>query len=341
MKYEFGAAADQYFPGKFGNSNNDTAHATFESWVIEWDKFTDANPTAAEGDGVIGNTWANLQVRCPAKRGVDWVSALINGTRTPDYMAMSRAMQEKIRKYLLLAYGSDPNQFKNVPGGGKDPISSFFVYTALPGMNDFTLDGSTLKSNPKGDIVWDVRDSGLTSALSSTFGMNPLQTNLNRIADLLTGIPSLKGSAQFYRNAGQKIMGGVVGNLLTSDPYISFLQGEKTVIDKAKDAFEDLHKAGNLEMEKSLPKFSSALISLVSDFNKNLISLGFGSPQVLRLFAPIVFQSAVQAMFAGAAALPFDLMLDVAVLKGSDAAGITQPPADDQILLRQHITSFA
>jgi hypothetical protein len=83
------------------------------------------------------------------------------------------------------------------------------------------------------------------------------------------------------------------------------------------------------------------LISLVSDFNDRLTNLKFASPQVLRLFAPVVFQSAIQAMLAGTATLPFDALLDVAVLKGSSAADVTEPPPDDQILLRQHITSFA
>lgn len=342
FEYEFGAATQQYFPSKFGNSNNDPKHATFESWVVEWDKFTDANPIAADGDGVIGNTWANLQIRCPAKEGVDWVSALLNGTRAPDYMAMSVAMQEKIRKFLLLAYTSNPGNLSNIPhSSDNDLIGAFFVYTAMPGLNDFTLDGDKLTSKPKGNLVWDVRDTKLTTALTTTFGMNPLQANFGKIAELLTGIPSLKGSAKFYGDTAPQILGGVVRHMLSTDHYISFLQGERAVIDSAQDAFEDLRKAGGAQMQQSLPKFSSALISLVGDFNKNLLSLGFDSPQVLRLFAPVVFQSAIQAMFSGAAILPFDAMLDVAVLKGADLADVAQTPPDEQILLRQHITSFA
>jgi len=341
FEYEFGAAANQYFPGKFGNSNNDPAHATFESWVIEWDKFTDANPTAVDGDGVIGNTWANLQIRCPAKSGIDWVSALINGTRQPDYMAMSRAMQEKIRKYMLLAYASDPNRFANIPADGRDPISGFLVYTALPPLNDFRIDGSELKPNPKGDLVWDVLDSNLSVPITNSLAPGPLQDNLNRIAGLLTGIPNLKSSAGFYKGQAGKIVGNVVQFIPHQNPYINLLQGEKGVIDAAHDAFEKLRKAGNSQLQNSLQKFSSALINLVSVFNVQIAKLNFGAEPVFRLFAPIVFQSAVQAMFAGTAALPFDATLDVAVLKGADAADVSQPPPDDQILLRQHITSFA
>jgi len=341
FEYEFGAAANQYFPNKFGDGNHDPDHSTFHSWVIDWDKFTDSNPAAPEGDGVIGNTWANLQIRCPGKVGVDWVSALINSTVTPDYMAMSRAMQEKIRKYLLLAYASDPSRLKNFPRV-KDatPISAFFVYTALPGLNDFKLDGNTLTSKPNGAIMWDPTNSSLTHALTTTFGMKPMQENFKRIADLLTGIPELKGFASSYEDKAPQIMSSVLDQLTVADFYVRFLMAENDVINKVQKAFDRLRNAALSQSEKSLPEFSSALISMVSDFNGRLTDLKFASPQVLRLFAPIVFQSAIQSMLAGTAALPFDALLDVAVLKGSSAADVTEPPPDDQILLRQHITSF-
>jgi hypothetical protein len=46
-------------------------------------------------------------------------------------------------------------------------------------------------------------------------------------------------------------------------------------------------------------------------------------------------------MFAGAAALPYDALLNVAVLKGAIIADPTQPPSPDQVLLSQQITSFS
>jgi len=68
-------------------------------------------------------------------------------------------------------------------------ISAFLVYTALPGRNDYTLDGSTLKPNPKGDIVWDVRRPDLAAAMTQAFAVDPLGQNLSKIAALLGGIP--------------------------------------------------------------------------------------------------------------------------------------------------------
>jgi hypothetical protein len=329
FEYDFGPAATQYFPAQFGA----TSPAPFSSWVDDWDKATGAQV----GQGVIGNTWVNLQIRSRAKSGVDWVSALLDGAQAPDYKAMSVAMQNAIRKYLLVAYGDNPSQFANVPG--KNMISAFLLYTALPGLNDFSFDGSTLKPNPK-DIVWDVRDPQLATAVTQAFAGPPLRQNLSKIANLLAGIPELKSSAQFYQNADAQILGFVLQNLQTTDPYITLLQNEKAVIDGAKEAFESFRQAGGKQLQQALPQFSTALVKLVTDFNSSLMSLSLNAPQVMRLFAPLVFGAAIDAMFADAAPLPQDALMDVAVLKGTSLQDPAQPPSQDQIVLRQHVTSF-
>ncbi|HTT32648.1 MAG TPA: hypothetical protein VMH48_03515 [Methylomirabilota bacterium] len=338
--YEFGPSAAAYFSNVFGAKNPDPNRAPFGSWVKDWDSFAAQSPGATGVAGVIGNTWANLQVRRRAQSGVDWVAALLNKTVTPDYQAMSRAMQESIRKFLLVAYASDPSRFKNVPKGNPT-ISGFFVYAALPPANDFSFDGSTLKPKPNGDIVWDVRDTALATAVTNTFALAPLQANFARIFNLLRGIPQLQGSAGFYDNTAPQVLGSVTRNLLAGDPYITLLENEKTVIDGAQAAFEKLRQTGSQPLLQALPDFSKTLIDLVSKFNSGLSSLSLDSPQVMRLFAPLVFQSAVEAMLGTAAKLPFDATLDVAVLKGATLPDLAQPPAPADTLLRQRIASFA
>lgn len=333
FEYDFGPAASQYFPAQFGASSSTTSPAPFHSWVDDWDKATGADV----GQGVIGNTWVNLQIRSRAKSGIDWVSVLLDGTQTPDYRAMSVAMQNAIRKYLLVAYGDKPSQFANVPGNNM--ISAFLVYTALPGSNDYTLDGSTPKPNPTGDIVWDVRDPELATAMTQAFAGTPLKQNLSRIAILLAGIPELKDSSQFYQDAAQ-ILGFVLQDSQTMNLYINLLQNEKAVIDGAKQAFESFRKAGGTQLQQALPQFSKALVNLVTNFNSSLMSLSLDAPQVMRLFAPLVFKSAIEAMFAGVPPLPQDALMDVAVLKGASLQDPAQPPLQDQIMLRQHVVSF-
>lgn len=331
--YDFGPAASQYFPGQFGASSSATP-APFNSWVNDWDKAAASTP----GQGLIGNAWVNLQIRSRAKSGVDWVSALLDGAQAPDYMAMSRAMQESIRKYLLVAYGDNPSQFANVPG--KNMISAFLVYAALPGLNDFTFDGSTLTPNPKGDIVWDVRDPDLATAVTQAFAGPPLRQNLSRIAALLAGIPELKSSAQFYQNTDAQILSFVLQDLQTTDPYVTLLQNEKAVIDGAQKAFDGLRQTSGKQLQQALRPFSDALVNLVTDFNRSLMSLSLDAPQVMRLFAPLVFGAAINAMFASAAPLPQDALMDVAVLKGTSLQDPAQPPSQDQTVLRQQVTSL-
>jgi hypothetical protein len=332
FEYDFGPAATQYFPDQFGASSSAASPAPFSSWVNDWDKATGTDV----GQGVIGNTWVNLQIRSRAKSGVDWVSALLDGTQAPDYVAMSVEMQNAIRKYLLVAYGDNPSQFANVPG--KNMISAFLVYTALPGRNGYTLDGNTL--TPTGDLVWDVRDTELATAMTQAFAGAPLRQNLSNIAALLAGIPELKGSSQFYQNADKQILGFVLQDQQTMDLYMTLLENEKAVIDGAKNAFESFRQAGGKQLQQALPQFSTALVNLVTKFNSSLMSLSLDAPQVMRLFAPLVFKAAIEAMFSGTATLPHDALMDVAVLKGTSVQDPAQPPSQDQIVLRQHVTSF-
>jgi len=60
----------------------------------------------------------------------------------------------------------------------------------------------------------------------------------------------------------------------------------------------------------------------------------------MRLFAPLVFQAAIPSMSGSAATLPFDAVLDVAVLQGTNAADPSQPPPQDQTLLWQRVTNL-
>lgn len=340
LEYDFAGAADQYFPNAFGDESPDSNHANFKTWVSDWDKFTDPIPGMPAGDGVIGNTWVNLQIRSRASSGTDWVSALMNNTHPPNYRAMSMVMQQQIRRWLLKAYAADPSRFQAVPSG-KNPVAAFLVYTALPPANDYRYDGHTLAPNPGGDIVWDVGDPELAAAVTKTFAPAPLQSNLRDIHGLLNGIPNLRRAASSYGSAAS-IVNDLLLGLAKNDAYMLLLARESAVIAGAKEAFEGLRRTGGLQLQDSLPSFSSALVNLVVQFGSALGRLSLDAPQVMRLFAPLVFQSAVEAMFPGLQAPVSDALFDLAVLKGTaPLPGTDQQPVPDQILLRQRITSFS
>jgi len=262
---------------------------------------------------------------------------LLNSSTAPDYMAMSREMQKSLREWLLKAYSSDPTRFANLPQNNW--IGGFLIYTSLPPLNEVRLDQGTLKPNPKGDIVWDTRDLELAQAVVRSYAPAALEQTFANISNLLAGIPSLRSCAKYYDNAGS-IVATITNQLQVSGPLITLLQSERTLINDARKSFEDLRKAGAGNLQDSLPQFSSALIGMATDFNSRLSALSLASPQVMRLFAPLVFQAAVHAMFPGAAAVQADAILDVAVLKSKTLPLSDDPPEREAVLLRQRITSF-
>ena len=275
-----------------------------------------------------------------------WVSALLNATAPPDYMAMSRAMQAGIRRYLLASYASNPNVFKNVP---QDNFSSaFLVYTAMPPLNDFTFDGQNLTSNPNGDIMWDVSDPTLAGAITNQHVMQNLPGNLNAIAKLLSGIPKLKSNAPYYGGQERTILNYIMRHLDDTSAttsagwlYLKLLLNEKTVVDSTKAAFDQLSNAGSSQLQQSLPTLAAALTNVVSNFNNALSSLSIGSPEIMQNFAPLVFQQAVNAMFPGVQPSALDALIDIAVLKPDQLVGADQEPTNDQIQLRHRITNFS
>jgi hypothetical protein len=340
FQYEFSQVADTYFKRVFGDTNPDPKHATFDEWVMTWDKFTDKSPNLPEGDGVIGNTWANLQLRSRATEGTDWVSALLNGSDKPDYYAMSRALQDAIRHWLYECFSSEPTRFKNVPA--HNSTSAFLVYFSLPGMNDYHYDGiSTLKPTFGDEIVWDVRNMSLLKVIVPTFGTARLQQMLDSIYSLLIGIPSLKGAASHYKTSAQSIFSNVVYDPQTTDMLPLLLQAEKRLIDGVKSAFEDLREAGSKQLHNALPSLSTSLVNLVTQFNSKLGNFSIDGSSLMRYFGPMVFQSAVQAMFPRSAALSTDALLEVAVLNTPGLPTSDEPPAPNKVLLRQRIASFS
>ncbi len=340
FSYEFGPVAKSYFNDQFGDGNHDPQHGNFDDWLTAWDKFTDVPPSPAVGDNLIGNTWANLQIRSRATEGVDWVSALLNNAGPPDYKQMSLAMQKWIRYWLLQCYSSDPAEFRNLPGN--NIISPFLVYFSLPEKNDLKLEDGEVSPVTSNNIMWDPADLPLLQAVPFQLGEASLQKLLDSIAALLSGIPSLKGNAQFYQIPARTFIGFILKELpKLNDPLPRLLLWEKALIEGTRAAFEKLRKARSQPLSNALPAFSAGLEGLVTDFNTNLGKLNLDGSSLMRYFGPMVFQKAVAAMFPSATKLTTDALLDVAVLKTTTLPDTNDPPSPDTVLLRQRITSFS
>ena len=357
LRYELKSAVDQYLPKVFGTASG-SQHASFESWVSELGVLSHAavgNPdrtgvlgTIAAGatigpdrdddDQVLGTVWSSLQVSMNAQDASKWISKLLAGVQ-PDYHAMSCSMQQSIRRWLLTAYGANPENFRTITTS-----QTLLVYASLPPLNEMLLNGDELSTviAPKGDIVWDTLDPNMVRAVCEAYALPGLNGTVQRAVDLLSGIPSLKGSIRYYLGRQSEILNEALraeggGN----GPLSRLLQAEKKVIDDAHSAFKQLQGAAKSNISKALPQFTEALISLTETFNKELAALSMSAPEVMRNFAPIILRQAVQDMFGGGIAPVLDAVLDIAVLKTQTLPPTGIAPIAGDTLVRQHITSFA
>jgi hypothetical protein len=82
-------------------------------------------------------------------------------------------------------------------------------------------------------------------------------------------------------------------------------------------------------------------VDLVTTFNSNLGTVKIDGSSLMRYFGPMVFQSAIEAMFPRAATLNTDALLEVAVLNTTSLPETNDSPAEGTVLLKQRITSFA
>jgi hypothetical protein len=254
-------------------------------------------------------------------------------------------MQTSIRKWLLASYAANISRLAG--GGSKNPTAAaFLVYTALPSLNDLIASNGTvtLINPPKGDIVWDCFDTTTVEAVCDAFALQTLQANVNKIGAMLAGIPQQKSNAGYYTGQGQTIL-GMVSNasrpIEQNDPIMRLLEAECTVINNAKNAFEGLRKAGSKDIQNALPPFTAAIVNIVKTFNSNIARLSLDAPEIMRLFAPLIMQGAVESMFGKVGSFSHDATFDIAVLKNPALPATADAPAADATTIRQLITSFS
>jgi hypothetical protein len=347
LTYSLNDAVNQYFGSTFGNPNR-PSNANFGGWVAALGKFTDPASTVPSSSQIIGPVWANLQVALRATPGSDWLTPLLDGTISPDYFAMSRSMQASIRKWLLVAYSANLNRLGD--GGSKNATSAaFLAYTALPPKNDLFLDSDcalVVVNPPKGHILWDYFDTTLVQAVLGAYVLPPLQQRVDSIGVMLSGIPGQKQNAQWYTGQAGNIVNMIcnIDKIIQRDDPIMWLLGaESEVIDSARNAFEELRKAGGQGLHQSLPAFIAGLVDLAQTFNSKLAKLSLDAPDIMRLFAPLILQDTIQGgMFGRSAQFGSpDAMIDLAVLKTSTLPTFPAAPGLDDAQIRQCITSFS
>jgi hypothetical protein len=120
---------------------------------------------------------------------------------------------------------------------------------------------------------------------------------------------------------------------------VDLLNHEMDMIDTAQKGFQAVQRAGAGKLDDALDALVAAGLDITSAFNSKMGTV-FDRAHVVRYFGPLMFQAAVQALFPGKAPEQADVRLDVAVLKGTQMPANDDPPATNDILLRQVLVNF-
>jgi len=105
----FGPYVRAYFPKQFASDDA----PRFAVWAEELDRRIDANPETANGPLKFGDTMVSLTIAVPPDSGAVWFGGPTN-KNAPEYMRLSRHIQQKLRELMTFYHFSNPRNFKNI-----------------------------------------------------------------------------------------------------------------------------------------------------------------------------------------------------------------------------------
>ena len=171
MEAEVGPIIDQYIPGSFSGARN------FSEWVADLDKFLDGqDPNSGTHD--IGDTRVALSVTASSAYLQAWTKAPAD-EKDIRYLNLARGLQAELKKLINFYYFSDPSRYSNLASAAP-PI----VYSCLPVRSATKLDTRSPQQ--------------IEALVRSDATRGGLERYMNKIAEMLRGIPDLAGSAKFY-----------------------------------------------------------------------------------------------------------------------------------------------
>jgi len=313
-----------YFSSEFGDGSPNPNHADFDTWVVDWDKFTDSNPAATpNGDGIIGNVWSSMQIRYSSNANLCWVDALMKKKDKPRYSAMASAIQSRYRDMVWRSYASDLSHVAAQGMGSDDKI--FFAWVALPtgNLTDGTMDD-------------------LRAVISSEVTVSNLHTILGQIYDAMSHDPNLRGNAFLYDPASSASILRDVTKLFNNvglQKVFDWLNVEAGISDEATKGFEAIRNADKSNLAAALASLESAGLNITQAFNSRLKNR-YDSANVVRYFAAQVFQEAIRTILPEAVPQQTDALLEIAVLDPKALLNPDEEPTKEQMLLQQVMSSF-
>lgn len=294
------------------------------------------------GSNEFGDIALSMQVALPSSVLASWFIRRDGQQLKQDSMAISRALQKKLRQLLPFSYLQDVKRLRSNPS-----VAALLVWAALPVSTSIDLRDSTATLNTDNDVFWDFSDSNMRHAMAMS---PPTATNL---------VPALQNAQTRLREAGddqdasfftpqqvasfqRMTLDGMGDTLLSS---LLFTEGE--MIRGATAALKDVN--GMLDSAataptKAISRFADFGADLTDAFNHRLTSV-YGD-DALRTLSSMVLVEASRAINRDLSSQTPQAMLNILTFQNghqfelNDFVAGAMPPRD-QVAIVQTLVNLS
>lgn len=253
----------EYFPLQFTS----TAHGSFSTYLTDLDKALDERGIVDSDD--FGTALTSLQVSVPSSVLSAWKNAP-RDPRNPIYFAMSRKVQELLRRWIPRCYVQDTDQYHQT-----DLIFPLLAYSSLPIIHKIKFTDGEPAITEEAVYDWDYRNEAVRNAVFSKF-------SAPKMGEILAGIRSELEAAGDYGWV-REYRDSRIGSILSLSNNSAGTLNKKRInfeilVFEEKEIIDDVLKTGTTfrrfldeqNIENALEHLAKFGARLTDAFNQNL-----------------------------------------------------------------------
>jgi hypothetical protein len=294
------------------------------------------------GANEFGDVALSMQVAVPSSVLASWFVRRDGARLKRDSMAISRALQRKLRQLLPFSYFQEVKRLRSNPSA-----AALLIWAALPVSTSINLQDGTATLNTDNDVFWDFPDSNLrhAMAMSPTTGNNlvpALQTAQIRLLEAGDNHNASFFTPQQAATFQRMTLDGMGDTLLNS-----LLFTEAEMIRGATAALKDVNgmlDAAATAPTKAIVRFADFGADLTDAFNHKLSSV-YGD-DALRTLSSMVLVEASRAINSDLSSQTPQAMLNIVTFNNGHqfdlndfVAGVTPPR--DQVAIAQTLVNLS
>jgi hypothetical protein len=319
---------DQYLPSEFSGDGK----KPFATYLTALDKALDDKGVG--GDDSFGNLLIGFDVSLPGDVLAAWKKVPAE-KKAPAYMAMSRRVQEVLRRFIPICYIRDVDQYKET-----DVIYPLLVYCALPPINTAKLSRGLVRLTEEAVHDWEFQESDLRNAVFEQFcGLKLKNEILPQVRKELHKVPD---SQSLYTDSQ-------IGRMLSLRPvqvkqrFESLMFTEGALITKIHEAGQRLRKhLDSREPEEAVEALAKFGASLTDAFNNKVGDTIYGGATLRPLGSLLFIEVAKIFDEKLTSKIEASVMLELIALPGDSAFALDgylhgERPESAGIALQQRI----